>query len=367
MTPSANCLNDMASCGNACCAAEFPSSLGPEGLFRNVTAYLESGGKDGLFNYTGGTGGLKIATQEGPWTATFQGTHTTFKARYVDTINFAIRQLPQGGSTVRVFSISNIAGALGDMGQNRRTVSLLGSELGLGPMDVLFGCGATPSLPALAETGDMWKERPFGNLSVAERNQQVVEQYFRGVFMSSDFKLNEWLQRHIASDGVFQFCPLSAEHLPANPYPHCTNSQGKEAYLQYVELDQKEFGDTRIANVSFATSTDGLEVFSRYMVTGTLQGQAVPWFDQVMAWTFDSTGQIKRTVFWSDTLYWNRLYEQATPATGQRSTELMSSSEHNGAGAIFVLLFACSTFGAGVVVGSAFPRRSPKADPLLSA
>merc|ERR1712008_569310 len=84
----------------------------------------------------------------GTWDSIFQGTHTTIQARYVDTLDFAIRSAEDGGSTVRAFSISNIAGALGDEGQNRRTISLMGQDLGLGSMEVLFGCGEIPSLPA---------------------------------------------------------------------------------------------------------------------------------------------------------------------------------------------------------------------------
>merc|ERR1712046_156935 len=48
---------------------------------------------------------------------------------------------------VRMFSISNIAGALGDEGQNRRTLSLMSRDLHLENMRGLFGCGASPSLP----------------------------------------------------------------------------------------------------------------------------------------------------------------------------------------------------------------------------
>jgi len=182
MTASPDCLNDMGSCGNACCAAEFPSSLEPASLFDTIRAHLKTGGTDGLFNYTGGSGGLNLATPEGPWTTIFQGTHTTFKQRYVDTINFAIRKSPQGGSMVRIFSISDVAGALGDAGQNRRTVALLGSKLGLGPMAVLFGCGASPSLPAVSTTGEMWKATALSDPSVAGRNQEVIAEHFRGGF-----------------------------------------------------------------------------------------------------------------------------------------------------------------------------------------
>lgn len=148
------CMNDMGSCGNACCAVEFETDKAPAEVFATMTKYLESGGSDGLFGYkTGGASGLGISggAGEGTWDSIFQGTHTTFKMRYVDTLNFAVRTKQHGeGSVVRAFSISDIAGALGDEGQNRRTVSLVGSDLGFGPMTVLFGCGASPSLPVVS-------------------------------------------------------------------------------------------------------------------------------------------------------------------------------------------------------------------------
>merc|ERR1719375_1959463 len=107
----------MGSCGNACCAAEFTTDKTPAEVFAMMTKYLESGGSDGLFAYkTGGTAGLGISggAGEGTWDSIFQGTHTTFKMRYVDTVN------------------------------------LVGSDLGFGPMTVLFGCGASPSLPVVS-------------------------------------------------------------------------------------------------------------------------------------------------------------------------------------------------------------------------
>jgi len=148
-TPNADCVNDMGSCGNACCSAEFKTSMGVDEAHKALQSYLEDGGADGLFAFVGGSGGLNIAAEHGStWDSIFQGTHTTIKARYVDTLNFAIRSTESGGSIVRAFSISDIAGALGDEGQNRRTISLMGQDLGLGSMEVLFGCGEVPSLPA---------------------------------------------------------------------------------------------------------------------------------------------------------------------------------------------------------------------------
>jgi len=148
VTPNADCVNDMGSCGNACCSTEFKTSMGVEEAHKALQSYLEDGGVDGLFAYVGGSGGLNIPAAHGStWDSIFQGTHTTIQARYVDTLNFAIRSAKDGGSTVRAFSISDIAGALGDEGQNRRTISLMGQDLGLGSMEVLFGCGEVPSLP----------------------------------------------------------------------------------------------------------------------------------------------------------------------------------------------------------------------------
>jgi hypothetical protein len=139
---------DTASCGNGCCSAQFTVDKKPQEVSYSVQAYLKSGGVDGLFGLVGAADA--IAYQG--WYSILQGTHTTFIKKYNDTLNFAIRPLPQGGSMVRVFSISDIMGAIGDAGQNHRTVTLLGSALDLGPMTILFGCGAAPSYPVLLDT-----------------------------------------------------------------------------------------------------------------------------------------------------------------------------------------------------------------------
>jgi len=162
------CLNDMASCGNACCSAEFRPDLSPGEVFDSIKSYLESGGSDGLFSYVDkGLGGALPDGVPGGWKSIFQGKHQTFIKKYNDTLNFAVRP-----GVVRVFSISEISGALGDMGQNRRTVTMLAEDLKFGPMSVLFGCGSSPSIPIATEdmpmraTADaskvasMWVDRP---------------------------------------------------------------------------------------------------------------------------------------------------------------------------------------------------------------
>mmetsp|Transcript_107971 Transcript_107971/g.170380 ORF Transcript_107971/g.170380 Transcript_107971/m.170380 type:complete len:227 (-) Transcript_107971:164-844(-) len=147
--PSPECIEDVASCGNSCCSAKYSVDKSPQEVYDNIKSYFESGGVDGLFTWVSGY--ARVGYQG--WESLIQGTHTTFIAKYNDTLNFAIRSAPQGGSDLRIFSISNIAGAVGDQGQNHRTVRLLGSELNLGPMTILFGCGASPSLPALLNVG----------------------------------------------------------------------------------------------------------------------------------------------------------------------------------------------------------------------
>merc|ERR1711879_309513 len=90
----------------------------------------------------------------------------TFKKKYNDTLNFAVREAAGGGATIRIFSISDIQGALGDMGQNRRTVSMLGEDLNLGTMTVLFGCGSYPSLPTSPPAALTMSAKPLDRMSM---------------------------------------------------------------------------------------------------------------------------------------------------------------------------------------------------------
>lgn len=163
-----DCLNDMGSCGNACCAVEFETSQSVSEAYSSIAAYLKDGGSDGLFEYVGGSAGLGIDAAPGSvWDSIFQGVHTTFLARYRDTLDFAIRSAPGGKSIVRAFSISNIDGALGDEGQNRRTLTLLGSDVGLGKPTVLFGCGESPSLPVAGPTATQAAAEPIAAAAAA--------------------------------------------------------------------------------------------------------------------------------------------------------------------------------------------------------
>jgi len=156
MKSTPDCLNDMGSCGNACCAVEYLASQSPTQAFKALTTYLSSGGSDGLFKlHSGGTDMLAGAAP--PWSGIVQGSHTTYKVRYNDTLNFAFRPT-SGGAIIRMFSISDFAGALGDMGQNRRTLTLMAKDLQLHSMNILFGCGSSPSIPTSSPASALSKE-----------------------------------------------------------------------------------------------------------------------------------------------------------------------------------------------------------------
>jgi hypothetical protein len=57
--------------------------------------------------------------------------HHTTTGGYVDTIDISLRSLPNGGSEVHAFSLSLIAGAFGDNGQNYKNIMMLMKGLGI--------------------------------------------------------------------------------------------------------------------------------------------------------------------------------------------------------------------------------------------
>lgn len=140
---------DLGACGNACCFAELSVDADPPSVYAGLQTLLNST-MDSKFTYvTGGTPNpaddlrpYKI-TQPLPFQFILQGTHSTLKyfGENADILNVAVAQ--QGaGSLVRLFSISRIHGALGDRGQNYKSVSYLANSLvGSSNLRVLHGCG----------------------------------------------------------------------------------------------------------------------------------------------------------------------------------------------------------------------------------
>lgn len=93
------------------------------------------------------------------------------------------------------------------------------------------------------------------------------------------------------------------------------------------------------------------------MVTGTLEGKPVPWFDQMMAWRFNQDGKITKTVFWSDTFYWHYLYEKNS-GTSQSTTLTATNKSFWVVGSTLLQPFlGFWLFVSGVWVGRRFEAR----------
>ena len=133
------------SCGNACCIVQLASRKPPPQVYADVRSWLELGGADGSYRYVNssdqaghrpsdrlgqhlpdGEGGVKVTLL--PDQFTLQGRHAS-RGGYIDTVNFYIRALSSGGTTLRAFSASNLHGAFSDNGQNYKTLAYMFSYL----------------------------------------------------------------------------------------------------------------------------------------------------------------------------------------------------------------------------------------------
>lgn len=147
---------DLGSCGTACCSLFVGVAAEPGAVYASLRSYLSGGGADGSFSYVNASDAaghdpsddLRPYKIPSGWQYILQGRHRT-TGGYVDTINVAITSAHAGASdrcTVRAFSISDIHGALGDAGQNYKTLSVLMRHVGA-PSDeplhgaIEHGCG----------------------------------------------------------------------------------------------------------------------------------------------------------------------------------------------------------------------------------
>ena len=148
---------DHGSCGNACCVLESAGIDDAEAAYNEVKAYLIAGGDDGSYSYSTGAdaAGHNPSDDLRPynisWSYVFQGTHKT-AGGYVDTLNFNIEPVSERyvGHVLRLFSVSDIHGALGDGGQNYKTLVYLLAGLGRpSTSTIVHGCGKGVGPPAL--------------------------------------------------------------------------------------------------------------------------------------------------------------------------------------------------------------------------
>merc|ERR1712224_737123 len=117
---------DLGSCGNACCLLEIDYQRTCEDVQTAIAKHLESGGPDGRWQHSWTSDGtISWSVLDPPykgWSAIGQYKHLTAKYQFVDTINFNLKGNATS-CTLRAFSISGIAGALGDGGQNFKNLA----------------------------------------------------------------------------------------------------------------------------------------------------------------------------------------------------------------------------------------------------
>ena len=145
---------DFGSCGNACCVIDASfEGVNASHVYNTLSGYLRKGGDDGSFAYVTGPDkaghnpGDSLVPYNISWAYVFQGSHTT-SGGYVDTLNFNLKDA-SGITTLRMFSVSNIHSALGDAGQNYKSLAYMLEGRGL---SIVYGCGkgVVPPLQATA-------------------------------------------------------------------------------------------------------------------------------------------------------------------------------------------------------------------------
>ncbi|CAE7739689.1 unnamed protein product [Symbiodinium sp. CCMP2592] len=104
-------------------------------------------------------------TQPKPFKFLFQGRHDApkYKGPNGDILNFAIYE-SGSGSVLRMFSISRIHGALGDHGQNYKTLHFLSDKLTSKEPTPVYGCGlpiASAAPPSTQRASESLRSLPF--------------------------------------------------------------------------------------------------------------------------------------------------------------------------------------------------------------
>ena len=164
---------DFGSCGGACCVVDYeigarevaldmtdasrllssPLASHESGLatvntthvYLQVKGYLAKGGKDGSYAYVTGPDSAGHNPSDDltrapslSWDYIFEGRHTT-SGGYVDTLKFNIARVKPGHATImRIFSVSDVHGALGDNGQNYKNIAYILEGRGA---KIVYGCG----------------------------------------------------------------------------------------------------------------------------------------------------------------------------------------------------------------------------------
>ncbi|XP_078589020.1 uncharacterized protein LOC144869522 [Branchiostoma floridae x Branchiostoma japonicum] len=123
---------DCGTCGNACCSLSFHlDGVTSQAAYNKIMMSLKNGGADGRYSYSGGD---DLRPYNISASFILQGVHMTLVHHYNDTLNFVLvddmkPSIHPLGTTLHAFSISQIAGAYCDDGQNYK--NLVGFVKGL--------------------------------------------------------------------------------------------------------------------------------------------------------------------------------------------------------------------------------------------
>ncbi|KAG8465661.1 hypothetical protein KFE25_002968 [Diacronema lutheri] len=129
--------HDFGSCGNACCGVYVAFSADSLVVARALSRELARRGPDGAFTPArtwgsyfgldaGGCRDLRASTETRDRFLCQASHQTTGPYHFLDTVNMKVGPTtPKGTTVVQFFSLSQVAGALGDAGQNFKNVMLL--------------------------------------------------------------------------------------------------------------------------------------------------------------------------------------------------------------------------------------------------
>lgn len=145
------CANaDCGSCGNACCNITVAVTEATATTMSMLNASIVSGGPDGAYKaqmtYEGTLGFADLRAYSKPVDFIGQAIHTTTgENHFEDSVSFTIAPTASGGSHIQAFSLSLIAGAYCDEGQNYYNIMHLVDSLDwLSTPEVTFSGSCLP-------------------------------------------------------------------------------------------------------------------------------------------------------------------------------------------------------------------------------
>jgi hypothetical protein len=141
---------DCGSCGNACCNVAIAVTESTAATMNKLNSSITLGGPDDAYaaqmTYEGTLGFADLRPYSKPVDFIGQAIHTTTgNSHFEDSVSFTIAPTASGGSVIQAFSLSLIAGAYCDDGQNYFNImQLVDSIAWSAPPEVTFSGSCLP-------------------------------------------------------------------------------------------------------------------------------------------------------------------------------------------------------------------------------